>query len=177
MASTVQPLNITVDRGTADDLDSIMEVMRSAFGDRYGEAWTRSQCAGILPMAGIALTIARDGLCHQVVGFSLTRIIAGESELLLLAVAPEYQRRSVGSVLLDDFIQRSLAAGSRRMHLEVRDGNPAIAMYEASGFSPAGRRKAYYRGGDGRRHDALTYARDAELSHPSIRVAPKSQQD
>ena len=37
-----------------------MEVMDCAFGTRFGEAWTRSQLAGILPMAGVALIIASD---------------------------------------------------------------------------------------------------------------------
>lgn len=158
MASTLQPRHIHVDCGTSDDLDEVMDVMRAAFGDRYGEAWTRSQCAGILPMSGIDLMLARDGEGAAVLGFSLARIIGDESELLLLAVAPEHRRRGVGARLLRDFIVRSLAAGVEHMHLEVRDGNPAIAMYEASGFAPVGRRKAYYRGKDGSRHDALTYS-------------------
>ena len=50
-----------VEAGTSDDLDSVMEVMEAAFGSRFGEAWTRSQCAGILPMAGVSLMLIRDG--------------------------------------------------------------------------------------------------------------------
>ena len=38
---------------------------------RFGEAWTRSQCSGILPMAGVSLSLARDGDGSGVVGFSL----------------------------------------------------------------------------------------------------------
>ena len=158
MASVLQPRQIHLDRGSADDLDQVMDVMQAAFGDRYGEAWTRSQCTGILPMSGIALTLAREADGGPVVGFSLDRIVADESELLLLAVSPDRQRRGIGSRLLADYVERSGAAGVERMHLEVRSGNPAIAIYEASGFAPVGRRKAYYRGRDGSRHDALTYA-------------------
>ena len=29
--------------GTFEDLDSVMTIMESAFCDRFGEAWTRSQ--------------------------------------------------------------------------------------------------------------------------------------
>lgn len=159
MASAIQPRHIHLDRGSADDLDQVMDVMRSAFGDRFGEAWTRSQCTGILPMAGIALTLARESDDGPVAGFSLDRIVADESELLLLAVSPDHQRRGIGSRLLGDYVERSRASGVERMHLEVRSGNPAIAMYEASGFAPVGRRRAYYRGRDGSRHDALTFAR------------------
>ena len=46
--------------GTSGDLDDVMTVMDAAFGNRFGEAWTRSQCAGILPMGGVCLIVARD---------------------------------------------------------------------------------------------------------------------
>ena len=76
--------------GTSDDLDSVMQVMEAAFGDRFGEAWTRSQCAGILPMTGVSLMLARDPD-----GGDADRLLAcsapspDEAELLLLAVLPE----------------------------------------------------------------------------------------
>ena len=52
--------DVRLERGTSKDIDSVMEIMESAFGDRFGEAWTRSQLAGILPMNGVRLTLARD---------------------------------------------------------------------------------------------------------------------
>ena len=136
-----------------------MQVMDGAFDPSFGEAWTRSQCAGILPMAGVLLTLAWDSKRERPLGFSLSRTIAGESELLLLAVAPASQRRGVGRRLLEQFMDRARADGARRVHLEVRDGNSAIAMYQGAGFKPAGRRRNYYRGPDGRQFDALTFAR------------------
>ena len=52
------------------DLDSVIQVMNAAFDERFGEAWTRSQCAGILPMPGVKLVVARFGDGRSV-GFSL----------------------------------------------------------------------------------------------------------
>jgi ribosomal-protein-alanine N-acetyltransferase len=147
-------------RGTSRDLDLVMAVMESAFGDRYGEAWTRSQCAGILPMTGVTLTVARDSRSEALVGFALSRSVADESELLLLAVLPDEQRRGIGRALLDEFIEAARRDGAGRVHLEVREGNPAIAMYGGAGFAPVGRRRKYYHGADGRHFDALTFARD-----------------
>ena len=72
--------------GASHDLDEVMEVMDAAFGSRFGEAWTRSQCAGILPMTGVSLIVARDGESGAAMGFTLSRSVADESELLLLAV-------------------------------------------------------------------------------------------
>ena len=84
--------------GEVDDLDAVMDIMGSAFSARFGEAWTRSQCAGILPMHGVSLTIAegRNGPS----GFSLVRTVADEAELLLLAVDPAEQRQGIGQALL-----------------------------------------------------------------------------
>lgn len=156
MATVDNPVRISA--GTSDDLDSVMDIMEAAFGTEYGEAWTRSQCAGILPMAGVLLTLAREAETGAAVGFSLTRSIVDEAELLLLAVAPGHRRRGIGRGLLDYFIERARFDGIARVHLEVRDGNPAIAMYRHAGFEPIGRRRSYYHGADGRVFDALTFA-------------------
>jgi ribosomal-protein-alanine N-acetyltransferase len=140
--------------GRLDDLDDVMRIMSAAFQSCFGEAWTRSQCAGILPMHGVSLTVAEG---HRgAAGFSLARCIADEAELLLIAVEPANQRSGVGQFLLDDFIETARDAGASKLHLEVRDGNPAIAMYRAAGFEAAGRRRNYYRGPDGHTYDAVT---------------------
>jgi [ribosomal protein S18]-alanine N-acetyltransferase len=140
--------------GRLDDLDDVMRIMRAAFQPCFGEAWTRSQCAGILPMDGVSLTIAEGA--HGPAGFSLARCVADEAELLLIAVDPASQRSGVGQSLLDDFIAAARDGGAARLHLEVRDGNPAVAMYRAAGFTPAGRRRNYYHGPDGLAYDAVT---------------------
>jgi ribosomal-protein-alanine N-acetyltransferase len=140
--------------GGLDDLDDVMRIMSGAFQPCFGEAWTRSQCAGILPMSGVNLTIADDD--RGPAGFSLARCVADEAELLLIAVDPACQRTGIGQVLLNDFIETVRLWGATRLHLEVRDGNPAVAMYRAAGFIPAGRRRNYYHGADGRAYDAVT---------------------
>lgn len=140
--------------GGIDDLDDIMRIMSAAFHPRFGEAWTRSQCAGIMPMSGVSLTIAEGD--QGPLGFSLVRAVADEAELLLLAVEPSEQRRGIGQVLLDDFVAAALAGGAHRLHLEVRDGNPAVGLYTASGFVRAGRRRNYYHGPEGEAFDAVT---------------------
>lgn len=159
MASPAPAPELRLERGSGDDLNSVMEVMEAAFGRRYGEAWTRSQCAGIMPLNGIRLTLARDKTGSHVIGFALARTVADECELLLIAVDPAHHRAGVGSLLLDRFLADAVSDGVGTVHLEVRDGNAAIALYERAGFAPVGRRKAYYKGSDGSRHDALTFAR------------------
>ena len=155
MATRRQPESeILLRNGEVDDLGAVMTIMTSAFSPSYGEAWTRSQCAGILPMSGVTLTIAESE--NGPAGFSLVRSVADEAELLLLAVSSQEQRQGIGQVLLDHFIDEAHDRGARKLHLEVRDGNQAMGLYQSAGFVPAGRRRNYYHGPDGEAFDAVT---------------------
>ena len=160
MATPALGDDVRLARGAAERLDAVMAVMEGAFGDTYGEAWTRSQLSGILPMNGVFLEVAIERSDDAVVGFSLFRTVADESELLLIGVLPASQRRGVGRLLLAGFMDHARSEKVSRVHLEVRDGNPAVEMYRAAGFSPVGRRRNYYHGVDGNRYDAITLARD-----------------
>ncbi|MEO8618260.1 MAG: GNAT family N-acetyltransferase [Sphingomicrobium sp.] len=159
MAASPAPSLYHIHRGGVGDLDDVMRIMESAFSRDYGEGWSRSQCGGIMPMWGVSLMIARDH-AGRICGFSLQRVVMDESELLLLAVDPSMQRRGVGGLLLGNFIDEGRDLGLRILHLEVRDGNPAIAMYRTAGFEQIGKRAKYYRGSDGVRYDAITMAID-----------------
>lgn len=156
--NTARPPAITLQPAGGGDLDAVMSIMGEAFDPSFGEAWTRPQCAGILPMHGVVMNLALAG--DEAVGFTLARTVAGESELLLLAVRPEWRGRGVGTALVDGFIANGRAAGAHHLHLEVRDGNSALGLYQRSGFRLVGRRAKYYRGTDGQQFDALTMAVD-----------------
>ena len=145
--------------GSDADLRDVMQVMDGSFDPRFGEAWTFSQCAGLLPLPGVWLTLARAE--EKVVGFALARLVADEAELLLLAVRPEGQRRGIGRILLEHFEDQARARGAVCLHLEVREGNHALSLYEQAGFGLVGRRHDYYSGQKGDRYDALTLAKSA----------------
>lgn len=143
--------------GGAADADAVDGVMERAFDPRFGEAWTRSQCIGILAMPGVWLTLAR--VEGALTGFALARAIMDEAELLLIAVDPAHRRSGIGGALLRGLIADCEGRGVRRLHLEVRANNPAIALYAAHGFVPVGTRRNYYRSRNGETFDACTYAR------------------
>ena len=145
---------IHVSEGGLAELPAVMAIMDDSFDPRFGEAWTASQCAGLLPLPGVWLALARDG--EEIVGFSLSRIVLDEAELLLLAVRRAHQGLGVGRALLAEFDAAAIGRRARRLHLEVRDGNPAVRLYEKAGYSLAGRRRDYYLGADSDRYDALT---------------------
>jgi ribosomal-protein-alanine N-acetyltransferase len=114
-----------------------------------------------LGLPGVWLTLARRG--GEPAGFALSRVILDESELLLLGVRPQFRRRGIGRALLSHWMESARARGAVRVHLEVRDGNGALDLYLQAGFTRIGRRGGYYRGADGRLHDALTLARPLAL--------------
>lgn len=92
------------------------------------------------------------------VGFVIHRVVAGESELMALAVAPDQRGRGLGLRLLQTALTDVLRMGARAMFLEVAVDNPAAQnLYLKQGFKKVGRRANYYQMPDGRRVDALVY--------------------
>jgi len=144
--------------GTTADLAMVETIMADAFDPRFGEAWTRGQCLGIMSLPGVWLTIATIG--GEPAGFALSRLTLDEVELLLLATAPAKRRRGVAAALLRSVIGDAQDKRAVALHLEVRDGNDAIKLYRGAGFAKVGQRRAYYRGTGGLVSDAFTYRRD-----------------
>jgi ribosomal-protein-alanine N-acetyltransferase len=146
--------------GGAQDLSSVSTIMLDAFDAKYGEAWTSAQCLGMLSLPGVWLVMASiDG---QDAGFALARVVADETELLLLATRPAARRRGVAGALLRAVIDEARGRGVVRVHLEVRSGNDAVRLYRREGFEKVGERREYYRGRSGQLFDAHTYARDLD---------------
>lgn len=146
-----------------DALGPVMQVMGQAFDPLYGEAWNHSQTRSMLalPLTHVVLaeTIAtRMDQSGLPIGFALTRRVADEEELLLIAVAPDWRQFGAGTALLNLVLENARAAGVTRLHLEMRSNNPAIRLYSKFGFEPVGLRKDYYKGSDSRHYDALTLA-------------------
>jgi len=93
-------------------------------------------------------------------GFILCRAIAGEAEVLTLAVDPAQRRQGQARALLEAAVLAAAAAGAESMFLEVAEDNAAaIGLYLASDFAQVGVRRGYYEGPTGRR-DALVLRRD-----------------
>jgi len=145
---------IAIDEVGADQMEPVMAIMTAAFDPGYGEAWTEPQLVSMMTLPGTWLSLARiDG---RPAGFALSRLIGDEAELLLLAVAPGHRRLGVATALIRHTREILRLRNGFRLHLEVRQNNPAIELYKKLGFAPVGRRPGYYRGRDGQLHDALT---------------------
>lgn len=151
---TIQSFGVELERAAIDDIDEIGVLMDLAFDPRFGEAWTAGQLRTLFAVPGTAVYLARAN--GKAAGFFAARSVGPESELLLLAVAPEYRRQRVGLTLLSFWINWAKTAGATELFLEMRADNPARALYQQAQFEECGRRPDYYLGPDGVRRDAIT---------------------
>lgn len=104
-----------------------------------------------------------DPICFALIeaqGFLIGRAVAGEAEILTLAVAPAARRSGVGARLVQGFLAKARVGGATSVFLEVSAQNqPAISLYVRAGFVQVGCRKAYYNQPAGGPLDALVLAR------------------
>ena len=81
-------------------------------------------------------------------GFILSRMAAGEAEILSVAIAPRQRGRGFARPLLDLHLRRLAGLGAHAVFLEVDENNaPARALYRRAGFRDVGRRQSYYQSG------------------------------
>lgn len=147
----------------ADHIDHIMAVMPLAFDPQFGEAWTRRQVEDALVLGNCHYALAMQE--DRCVGFYLSRFAYDEEELLLLGVIPSARRNGYGADLLAQFLAGARSRSAIRALLEMRQGNPAGNLYRRFGFDQIGVRPHYYRGKDGERRDALTFACKLQPDH------------
>ena len=89
-------------------------------------------------------------------GFLLGRVVAGEAEVLTLAVHPDARRQGIARNLLDRFHAQACRRNATEVFLEVAADNiPAVQLYHAAHYATAGRRRGYYTHASGPPTDAL----------------------
>lgn len=123
-----------------DDAPALAAAERECFSDPWSEE-------GILQTlqdeSSIGLIGEQKG---HLAGYLLARMIAGEAEILNLAVLPRARRLGLGRSLLEAGLRRLAECGVQDVYLEVRQSNaPARNLYLALGFRPVGVRPGYYR--------------------------------
>ena len=139
-------------RMTLGDVERVMKVEHQV----YEFPWTEkifSDCIRVGYYCWLALQR------QNIVGHAVISVSAGESHMLNLSIAREYQRRGFGKVFIEFLIQQAQEKQAQTMLLEVRPSNTAaINCYNSAGFNEIGLRKDYYPAPEGR-EDALLFAR------------------
>lgn len=111
--------------------------------------WSEAEIASLLTGIGVFWL-------GDMRGFVMGRSVAGEVEVLTLAVAPEMRRQGIARALMQGFAEQAIATGAETAFLEVAaDNAAAIELYLSLGYTLAGRRRGYFETPQGQRIDAL----------------------
>ncbi len=105
--------------------------------------WTAGELEAMLDDGLTCAWVASRGAVP--LGGALVRVVAGEGEILRIAVAPASRRQGIGGRLLRTLMSAIADACMEGVYLEVRASNAAArGLYARAGFVECGRRRDYY---------------------------------
>jgi ribosomal-protein-alanine N-acetyltransferase len=134
---------------TTAHLDEVLAIERSS----YSHPWTQGNFGDSLRSGYEAQLLRANG---ELLGYFVAMKGVDEVHLLNITVAPQWQGRGWGRLMLDALALWARGKGAQWLWLEVRVGNVrAQRIYEGSGFRRVGERKGYYPAADGCREDAV----------------------
>jgi ribosomal-protein-alanine N-acetyltransferase len=135
-------VDVSFRSATLADVPAVVEIERTSFGDPWSEATFHD----LLRLRHAIFLVATAAPRQSVCGYVIATAVAGEAEVLNLAVAPQSRGRGLGGRLLDAGLGTVRDRGAREVFLEVRESNAAaLALYSSRGFAAVTRRAKYYR--------------------------------
>ena len=122
------------------DAVAVTEILR---GSPEASQWTEWGLKELLGWRDVLALVSESD--RRVTGFLIGRQVAGEAEILNLAVMVAKRRKGEGRALLMAAMDEFRARHVSRVFLEVRESNgTGMSFYEKHGFSKTGRRAGYY---------------------------------
>lgn len=122
------------------DIDLLLELERKIFPD---DPWSYDAFLNLTEGKGWGGFIAEDE--SGIVGYACYYISASEGHLTNIAVVPEFRRKSVAKLLLDNILMVVRENRCEFLLLEVRPSNEsAISFYEKYEFKFLYQRPRYY---------------------------------
>lgn len=107
--------------------------------------WSEQQIASLPEYA--SYIAAFDG--NEPVGIASMYTIAGEGQIMNLAVLMQYRKKGIGKMLMDSLLKLAKEKNCLSVSLEVaKDNIGAITLYKKCGFLEVGQRKGFYNGTD-----------------------------
>lgn len=110
----------------------------------FSDAWSEKLVADLLDSSYDEAWVLS---CEngEIAGYINLRFLAGEGELMRIAVRPEYRGLGLSKLLMDRMMQSAREQDAPELTLEVRAGNEAaIGLYQSYGFISEAVRKGYY---------------------------------
>lgn len=122
-----------------EHVTAVAEMEKLCFPVPWSENSVRNELRNPLSLWLVAVC---DG---QVIGYVGSQSAAGESDIMNLAVHPDFRNRGLGLQLMQELMTHLRQDGILALLLEVRVSNAAaIALYEKLGFVTVGIRPNYY---------------------------------
>ena len=110
----------------------------------FNDPWSENSIASELGNRLSHWLVALDG--EKVVGYVGSQTVLGETDMMNIAVHPDYRKQGIATELIEALIQVLKERDSHSLMLEVRESNdPAKELYSKMGFELVGIRKNYYR--------------------------------
>jgi len=139
----------------ADHVAQVAALEAICFRDPWSEKSVASELTNPLSLWLVAL----DG--ERVAGYVGSQSVMGESDMMNVAVHPDYRRQGIAEKLCMALVEALKGRGNHSLTLEVRASNePARKLYEKLGFNQVGLRKNYYRNP---REDACILRKEWEI--------------
>ena len=131
---------IEITQMNAAHVSQVAEMEKICFADPWSEKSVASELTNPLSLWLVAL----EG--ERVAGYVGSQSVLGESDMMNVAVHPEFRRRGIAEALVQELVAQLKKKGNYCLMLEVRASNdPARKLYEKLGFVQVGLRKNYYR--------------------------------
>ena len=131
--------DILIREAVPADIDTIYGIEQVSFS----VAWSRDSFVSAFASDMTKIYAAEEN--GSVIGFGCIIVFPPDSEILNIAVLPEYRGQGIGNRLLSAMMHYAGEKEADAVYLEVRESNtPARTLYEKSGFLPLGVRKNYY---------------------------------
>lgn len=131
--------NIRLQQMAEQHVAQIAALETVCFSDPWCESSVRSELTNPLSFWLVALDN------DVVVGYIGSQSVLGEADVMNVAVAPDYRRQGIATLLLTSLQKELRDKEVHSLTLEVRVSNEAaLALYEALGYVPVGRRPNYY---------------------------------
>ena len=125
---------------TADHVSQVAELEKICFSDPWSEKSIASELTNPLSLWLVAVEDDR------VAGYVGSQSVMGESDMMNVAVHPDFRRQGVAEKLVLELVVALAKNDNHCLTLEVRASNvSAISLYEKLGFAQVGLRKNYYR--------------------------------
>ncbi|HET6977628.1 MAG TPA: ribosomal protein S18-alanine N-acetyltransferase [Pyrinomonadaceae bacterium] len=139
--------DISLERMTEHDLLEVVQIEEQSGLSRWGWSAYYAELQGanrdLMLVARSTQTSATPPA--PIAGYIVARETAGELHINNFAVRPEFRRRGIGAILLNQVLNEARQRGAKAAFLEVRSTNHAAQeLYEKCGFQAIAKRANYY---------------------------------